>query len=360
MSKDVYDVAVIGLGGIGSATAWALSRAGLNVVGLDQHNPPHTHGSSHGDTRIIRKAVFEGGIYKSLIARSYELWRELEEESEKQLLVESPGVIIGERGGDFLTQSLDLIGEDKLLPNKQVAEKYPFLQLESDEAVAVDNDAGYLLIEKCIEAFLNGGFDTRTNCKLQEVQTEEDHYTLRTTKGMLQAQWVVYALGGWSKDVLDVKLPMELLQKTLCWTTYDGSKAPLLMYEHPRRGDVYSFPQINTSVKFARHYKGESFRTMNERAKLGHEDTKDTYHLLHRLLPFLNEGVQERKDCVYSMTSDEHFIIDKHPRKPRTLILSGFSGHGYKYAPAIGEVVTQHITEDRELPSPFALSRFTK
>ena len=360
MSKDVYDVAVIGLGGIGSAAAWALTRAGLDVVGLDQYNPPHTKGSSHGDTRIIRKAVFEGGIYKSFITRSYELWKELEEESEEQLLVESPGIIIGARGGEFLAQSLALIGEDKLLTNQQVAEKYPFLQLESDEAVAIDNDAGYLLIEKCIKAFLKRGFDTRTNCELQEVQAKEDYHVLRTSKGVLQARWVVYALGGWSKDALDVELPMELLQKTLCWTRYTGDKAPLLMYEHPLRGDVYSFPQINESVKFARHYKGESFRAMNERARLGHEDTKDTYELLHRLLPFLKNGIQEQKDCVYSMTSDEHFIIDKHPRKPRTLILSGFSGHGYKYAPAIGEAVTQHITKNQPLPAAFALARFKK
>ena len=168
-----HDVIVVGLGAMGSATAYELARRGMRVLGLDRFSPPHTFGSSHGETRIIREAYFEHPVYVPMVQRAYELWRDLEKESGVTLLRETGGVMIGRPDSDLVKgarHSAELHGlRHEMLTAGEVRKRFPALHPESDMVAVWEPRAGVLFPEACISAHSGAGATLRRRTALRRI-----------------------------------------------------------------------------------------------------------------------------------------------------------------------------------------------
>ncbi|MGE0607485.1 MAG: N-methyl-L-tryptophan oxidase [Pirellulales bacterium] len=351
-----YDAIVLGTGGVGSAALFHLARRGAKVLGLDRFPPAHNRGSSHGQTRMIRQAYFEHPDYVPLVRRSYALWREMEALRGTRLYHEVGLLEIGPPDGLIVPGVLKAAAEHGLpverLSPQQIQSRFPGFRLPDEAWVGLfERHAGYLRVEACVQAHLDEaarhGAELKTGIAVQEWRVAPGHVEVMTEQGVFMAEKLVISAGAWAGKLLTgLGLRLEIRRKPQYWyrAKVDDYRAdrggPAFLYETPQ-GLFYGFPQIDDrGVKIAEHSGGT---TIDDPLRLNREvdpiDQARVAGFAARYMPGITAQLLHHAPCMYTMTSDEHFIVDRHPAHPRVAFAAGLSGHGFKFAPVLGEVL---------------------
>jgi sarcosine oxidase len=373
-----FDCIVIGLGGFGSAAAYAAANRGLRVLGLEQFGPAHDRGSSHGETRIIRRAYFEHPDYVPLADRSYALWESLAGVVGRELYRRSGLILVGPPDGEAVEGTLRAAREHELVIEELSAQEArlrfrPF-RFDDGDAVVYEPDAGWLPVEACVAAHLQAargaGADLRFGETVRALRIDRAQVRVTTDGGTYTAARAVVAAGPWSAAVLpELALPLVVRRKVQLWfpVREEGvaalASSPGFLFERPE-GVFYGFPCIDgETVKVAEHSGGEAVADPSAVDRARHAaDVVPVAGFVERSLPQLDPEPRRHSVCMYTMTPDGHFIVDRHPTQPNVAIAAGFSGHGFKFTPVIGEALVDLATEGRTtIPIEFLrLSRFAE
>jgi sarcosine oxidase len=360
MREERATVIVIGLGIMGSATAWALARRGVRVVGLEQYAPFHALGSSHGKTRIIREAYFESPEYVPLVQRAYELWDELGERTGRRLLRVTGGVSIGRLDSPFIVGARESAQRHglahELLDAQEARKRFPVLALPDDFVALVEGRAGILFAEECWRAFcedaVRHGAELRFGVRVDGFVPDGEGMTVETESGRLRADRVVVTAGPWSATLLaDLGLPLEVRRVLVVHvqpddpTRFRPEVLPIFIMDVPE-GEYYGFPFLpDQGVKFGRHDDGEVCTPESVRRTVTDDEVRWMTGVLERYLPRAAREVLMTVTCLYTMTPDSHFVIDRHPEWPQVVFAAGFSGHGFKFASVMGEALADLALE---------------
>jgi len=375
---NAYDVIVLGLGGMGSAAAFELTRRGRRVLGLEQYSLGHDRGSSHGQTRIIRTAYFEHPNYVPLLRRAYQRWYELEQLQGKRLFTECGCLSIGTPEGTLVAGVRRAAMEHSLsVENLSAAElrrRYPVFRF-SDEYVGVfERDAGFLNVEDCVLAHAEEarklGAHLRTGTPVRSWKTTGSGVVVQTEGQEFTADRLVIAAGAWAGRVLaDLGLPLTVRRKVLFWygtgrpDQYRRDVFPVYITDMPQ-GTYYGFPVLDASGhKVARHDGGQIVTdpaTVNR--DVTEDDGADCRTFLRDHLPGVDGPLMNARVCLYTLTPDEHFAIGVHPQYPQVSIAAGFSGHGFKFTSVVGEILADLVERGTtDLPiDMFRLTRFAQ
>src|SRR5450759_5241860 len=360
-----YDAIVVGLGAMGSATLFHLARRGLRVLGLEQFSEAHQLGSSHGDSRIIRETYFEHPLYVPLVQRAHELWRELEATSGASLMKITSGLMIGPSDGMVVAGTLRSAREHHL----------PHEVLPPATLVALlAPRARYLDPEACNKAHLDAaraaGAETRFDEPVLEWNPDGEGVRIRTGAGTYTAHRLVLAAGAWNTGLArDLQLPLTVERQTVFWLepsgspyTYEAERFPIYADEYKAGHICYGFPRLPRGVKASVMHSGDTARDPDSVERTVNDDeAKPLRAALRPVLPELAEAsVRDRGVCLFTNTPDHDFIIDFHPLLPQVLIASPCSGHGFKFASAIGELQADLLTTGRSRfdLSPFRIGRW--
>ncbi len=374
-----YDAIVVGLGAMGSATLFHLAKRGLRVLGLEQFSPGHTLGSSHGDSRIIRETYFEHPLYVPLVQRAHQLWRELEELSGQSLMKITGGLMIGPPDGMVVAGTLRSAREHHLpheiLTAAEVEKRFPLFRLEPGIVAVLDPRAGYLDPEACNRAYVDAaraaGAETRFDVPVLEWAAEGDGVRVTTGKGEYLANLLVLAGGAWNGELArELALPLAIERQAVVWFEpherggeYESERFPIYAYEFKAGTICYGFPRLPRGVKASVMHDGAIVADPSSvRRTVVDDEVISLRAALRPVLPALSEApVCETAVCLFTNTPDHDFIIDFHPRHPQVLISSPCSGHGFKFASALGELQAELVTtgKSRFDLSPFRLDRWT-
>jgi sarcosine oxidase len=370
------DTLVVGLGATGSAAAWQLAKRGLQVVALEQHAPGHVYGSSHGRTRIIREAYFEHPLYVPLVHRAFELWHALEQASGSRLLVRTGGLTIGAEDGAVFRGALRSVREHGLphevLSARDLRRRFPVLAPADDMAAVLEARAGALMVEDCVaalqEAARGHGATMRHGEAALAWRPVGSGAAVVTTAGEYHAGAVLICAGPWLPRLCaDLALPLWVERQLSHWFEPQGdaaafgtSRCPVTVWEHAPDRCFYTIPDPGGhGFKAGVHHEGERVDPDTVDRTPRAADEAQIRALLERFIPQANGRLLDARVCLYTNTPDEHFLIDRHPESGRVLLASPCSGHGFKFATAIGEALADLVTEGRSRfdLSPFALSR---
>ena len=347
-----YDAVVVGVGGMGSAALYHLARRGQRVLGIERFDVLHEHGSSHGYTRIIRLAYFEHSDYVPLVRRAYELWHELEEEAGERLLTVTGIVEGGEKITDgVLRACADHDLEHEVLSGAEVGRRFPAYRLPAELEVVYQADGGFVVPERCIVSHVGGalsrGAELRARERVLEWEETGSGVRVRTDRGVVEADRLVLTAGAWSQDV--ARLPagsVRGVRQALAWLqpTRPELFAPERMpvFNLVLEGEhFYGFPVHGIpGFKLGRYERqGES----GDPDAISREPTlADEAPLRAFAESYFPDGAGPTvalKTCLFEPSPDEHFIVDRHPDAPSVVVAAGFSGHGFKFCPVIGEIL---------------------
>jgi sarcosine oxidase len=357
-----FEVIIAGLGAMGSAAAFHLARAGKRVLGLDRFSPPHTLGSSHGESRIIREAYFEHPSYVPIVQRAYELWADLEDISRNKLFVQTGGLMIGPLEG-VVVRGAQRSAELHRLPFEslsaaEVSQRFPALHPHESMRAILEPRAGVLFPEPCVAAHLNAARSAGAAIHFEEpaLRWEPDAGGVRvvTAKGTYNAGHLVASAGSWVQSLFpDVKLNLTVERQVLYWFAtrkpelFEPTRCPIHLWEYAPHRFFYGFPDLGGGVKLAIHHQGEITAPDTVRREVGDAEVANIRRVVEPLIPELGSQLPRTAVCLYTNTRDEHFLIDSHPDHPQVLIVSPCSGHGFKFSSAIGEVVRDLIVDGK-------------
>ncbi|KOY82942.1 N-methyl-L-tryptophan oxidase [Lysinibacillus macroides] len=370
----LYDVVIVGAGSMGMAAGYYLSKAGKKVLLLDAFNPPHEEGSHHGDTRIIRFAYGEGTSYVPFVKRAGELWQALERLVDERLFLQTGVVNIGEPTSSSIqnvkasAQLYDLALD--CYSAEEAMNKWPGLALPANLVACFEPTAGVLRVEACIQAYkklaLAAGATLQTNDKVLAIQAG-DIVHIQTANTAYQAKQLIVTAGAWATELLatmNITIPVTPTRKTFAWFEADEQLYRDAVF--PAYGIeladsfYYGFPSIDgVGLKLGRHDGGEAVDPNEPLRPFDDEDREDLQQFIQQFMP-QHGALKYGKTCKYSMTPDEDFIIDFLPNHCNIVIAAGFSGHGFKFSSAVGEVLSELLldgTSKQDL-TPFKLSRF--
>lgn len=356
-----YDVAIAGLGAMGSAAARSLARRGLSVVGFDRFSPPHALGSSHGRSRIIREAYFEHPAYVPLVRHAYRLWEELEREAGVPLLLKTGGLMIGPPEGAVVSGALASARahrlDHELLDAVAITRRVPMIRPAPGMVGVWEPNAGALFAEAAVAAALASARRHGATLHMDEPVTawraDGDGIEVRSARGTTRAGHLVLAAGAWIPALAPgPALPLAVERVALFWFEpagdpggFDPSRFPIFILEHERERCIYGFPRLDGAVKLARHHEGEPIDPDRPREAVSVEEVAAMRALFRPFLPAADGPLRETAVCMYTNTPDGHFVIGPDPRHPAVTLVSACSGHGFKFAPAIGEIVADLVAD---------------
>lgn len=371
-----FDVIVLGLGGMGSAALNQLAKRGHRVLGIEQFPLVHNRGSSHGHTRIIRTAYYEHPSYVPLVRRSFELWRGLERETNRKLLVPSPCVTIGPPDGELVQGVMQAAREHNLsvdsLPAQELMKRFPAFRIGDEYAGVLECDAGMLFVEECVRAQLDvakeNGAEIRAECPVLDWSADDHGVILRTKDESFRATKLVVTAGAWATTLLrDIGVPFTVMRQTMHWfepanrSDFGVGRFPIFLLDTPD-GAFYGMPALEPrGVKAARHYGAPELSVPNDvNWDVTEADASPVRGFLKQHIP-LAIGPSTGQACMYTLTPDRHFVIDVHPKFSSVVVAAGFSGHGFKFSPVVGEVLADlaETGSTRHDISLFRASRFT-
>ena len=367
-----YDAIVVGLGAVGSAAVYHLARRGQRVLGLDRFVPPHAQGSSHGGSRIIRRAYFEGMRYLPLLERGYALWEQLEAATGEALVHTTGGLHLGPPGGALVEgaqQAAEALALDyERLDAAAVRARFPAFHLPDDHVAIWEAGAGFLVPERCIAAHLaeahRHGATLHTDEPALTWKQHGDGVRVTTPRGTYAAGRLVLAAGGWLATLLpDLHLPLLIERQVNAWfephtqpEVFAPARCPIFIWEQAGDDVFYGFPDAGAGVKVGLHHRGAVVERPEavERTVLS-EDVDDIRAPLRRLLPAADGPPTRAAVCFYTNTPDRHYLIDRHPAHEGVVFASACSGHGFKASCAIGEALA-HLALGT--PPPVDVSAF--
>jgi len=378
------DVIVVGLGAMGSAACRQLAARGVSVIGIDRYAPPHTSGSTHGDTRITRLAIGEGREYVPLARRSHELWREIEAESGEQLLTQTGIVVLAHPSSGFLAETraaaLQYGIEHRDLTNEDVRAEFPMFAAGEQTVAYYEPAAGYVRPERAVAAqlalALRHGARLHLDERVENWTASGDGVTVTTDCETYAAQRLLLCTGAWMGDLVPaIRDLVAVYRQLLFWFPIREHYAalrdmPAFVWDvgGDQQGFVhldgfYGFPAIDGpggGVKVASEWYEHTTAPDGRQHPATPSETERMYRgCIEPYLPWLGPEPLRTVSCLYTSTRGSRFIIDRHPDHDAVLVVSACSGHGFKHSPAIGEAVAQWLTGDEpgvDL-SPFSFER---
>lgn len=350
-----FDVAVIGLGGMGSAILAECARRGASAIGLEQFGRGHELGSSSGKSRMIRKAYFEDPAYVPLLLRSYDLWRELECASGQELLRITGLLMVGNESAEIILGARRAALEHQLplesLTGREICARYPMLVLEEDEVGVFEPDGGVLDPERAVAVQLQtahaAGAQMRFEIAMTGWEATKDGFLTRLADGTtLASRALVLSLGPWFKETLEkLGVAIRVQRNVQAWFApatdryAAGRFPPFLLDRKGLPAPLYGFPDFGDGVKAAFHAHGAlSDATHMAREVDAAQDIEPITRAMEQWMPGAAATLRAAKPCPYTLTPDGHFVVDRHPDHPGLILCGGFSGHGFKFAPVIGEI----------------------
>ncbi len=390
MNQNVYDVAVIGLGAMGSAALYQLSRSTARVVGFDQYDPPHNSGSSHGSSRVTREAIGEGQQFCALAIRSHQIWREIEKQINQELL-NTCGMLVyrsaSENGAvhgasDFLQVTTDAASafdiEHQLLDASELQKRFPQFYWRGDELGYYEPGAGFVRPEACITAQLRlaeiQGATVRRNSPVLSLSPMNGYIQIKTEEGTVEAEQLIISAGAWLHPFLpgEFQKSFKTYRQVLYWFEQQGpisnwevGRMPVYLRLGGTEADfIYGFPAIDGEgggVKVATEQFNESCDVRTMKREPDESEIDAMYQRVSRHVRIDSKLIHARA-CIYTVTPDFGFVIDRLPDQPNIILASPCSGHGFKHSAAIGEVLAQ-MALGQAPPvdlKPFCLSRFSQ
>jgi len=365
---------VVGLGAIGSAALRVLAKRGVRVLGIERFALGHDQGSSHGESRIIRLGYFEHPSYVPLLRRTYALWRELEAEAKTKLLHITGIAEMGPPDSDVVAGTLaasrlhDLPHE--VLSAKEAMTRFPAFRLPDAHIEIGVKGADAARVEAAMAALIGqaevAGAEVWVETDVQAVTPTVDGVRVATSRGDVEAKSVIVAAGPWTSRLV-LGLPLHVTRQVMTWFTR-REPAPFKIGRFPvflmrtSHGNHYGFPSIDgATVKIAKHHHLDEIvdpETVDRAVSAKDEAAIRAAVTAH--IPAADGPLAQAKTCLYTMTPDEDFIIDRLPGLPDVVVASPCSGHGFKFAPVIGEIVADLVTRgatQRDI-SRFRLARF--
>ncbi|HVY91966.1 MAG TPA: N-methyl-L-tryptophan oxidase [Bryobacteraceae bacterium] len=372
-----FDVIVVGVGAMGASACHHLARRGVRVLGIEQFDIPHNLGSSHGLSRMIRLAYYEHPDYVALLLRAYELWHELEAIAGATVLHLTGGLYMGRQGCELVHGSHVSAKQHglthELLDAKQIQSRFPQFDVPDDFIGLFEPRAGFLEPEKAISAFVQSAVLAGAQIHAREIvqQWSEDSGGVRvqTDRAHYRAQQIVFCAGAWtSKLVSDLGVPLTITRQPMLWFTpsapmdFAMGKFPVWAIDRPGGGIFYGFPTPpgEAGLKAACHFPGSVTDPDRVPRELLESDVQEVDAALRRYLPAAAGPLLAHRVCIYTNSPDHHFIIDRHPQHQRVTLACGFSGHGFKFASVVGEILADLAMNGRtQLPADFLrLKRF--
>jgi sarcosine oxidase len=350
-----FDAIVLGVGGMGSATLYELARRGAKALGLEQFELVHDRGSSHGQTRVIRTAYYEHPCYVPLVRRAFERWYELEQRQGVKLLTEcgclnfggpQSGVVQG------VCQSARQHGlKVEEFQGRDLSHRFPNFRFSDDFVGVLEHQAGFLYVEECVRAHIDAaqrlGAVIHQSEPVHSWSTTANHIEVHTDRGDYLADRLIITAGPWAGRLLAAwGKPLSVMRQTMLWFgTNDDSlfrrdRFPIYLAEVPE-GYFYGLPVIDgNGHKVARHYGARELLDPSEVVReVADDDEIGVRSFLSRYLPDVGGRMNRAQVCTYTLTPDRHFILDRHPNHSNVAIAAGFSGHGFKFAPVVGEIM---------------------
>ncbi len=337
---------------MGSAVCRALAKRGHRPIGLEQFEIGHARGSSHGESRLIRQAYFEHPDYVPLLKTAYRLWAEIEKESGKTLFHRTGLVIFGAQGESRILAGIRASAGRHAIPietlsNQAAAKRFPlFRLLQNDEAI-VEPGAGYLEVENSVCAqvalAIRDGAEIRTRTQVLGWQAVADSIEVRLEDETLKVDRLVITSGAWARQCLaDLGVALSVHRNLIFWYSAADwfSGIPCFGFERGRHF-FYGCPKNSAyGVKVADHVPGRPLERPEAISLQGWEaDESPVRAFLRQAMPELALPPSQVRACLYEMSPDENFIVDKHPIHPHVVVGAGFSGHGFKFSPVIGEAL---------------------
>ncbi len=371
-----FDVVVCGLGATGSAALYSLAGRGVRALGLEQFRPGHDRGSSHGETRVIRLGYFEHPSYVPLVRIAYTGWRSIEAAARSQLLHVTGIVEIGPPDGVLVAGTL---ASSRLhgLPHQPLAapelmRRFPAFRVPPEYVGVVQPDGGFLLTEPSVEAMAGlaqaRGAEIRLGETIAGIAPGADGVRITTDRGVIEAGTAIVALGPWVKTLLpDLPAPIRVTRQVMAWfepidpAPVSGGRLPVFLMQS-RHGIHYGFPpMLSPLIKVAKHHHADQSVEVDAYDRtISGEDERLIRAAIAEHLPAANGRLVEASTCLYTMTPDGDFIIDRLPGAPQIVIASPCSGHGFKFAPVIGDILADLATTGATAHdiSRFTLARF--
>jgi sarcosine oxidase len=356
----MHDVIVLGLGVTGSAIAGEAARRGMRVMALDRYAPPHANGSSHGESRIIREAYFEHPAYVPMVQRAYDLWRELETASGKTLLSQTGGLMIGAPDSVLVTgarRSADQHGlRHEMLTAAEVTERFPAMSPEPGMVAVWEPRAGILHAEACVDALLSRaqryGADLHFDEPAQAWRMDEERVCVNSRDAEYFARRLVIAAGPWVGSLVPELQPkLRIERQVVFWFDCAANEAafanrcPIHIWQYDEGRFFYGFPDLGNGVKLGFHHDGATTTADTVSRVVEPGEVEHVREVARRFVSGAEGALRSAVVCLYTNTRDEHFLIDRHPAHAQVLVASACSGHGFKFAPAIGEIVADMIEE---------------
>jgi sarcosine oxidase len=371
-----FDVIVLGGGTMGTAAAWALGKRGLRALVLERFHHVHDQGSHGGETRVIRHAYAESPEYVPLVRRADHLWQELEASTGEQVLVRCGGLELAAPGfahARAARASADAHGLSyEWLTPAEVMSRWPAFRVPEDWDALYSPDSGFLLTEPALRGMANAARDLGATILEQTCAeawgTEQEHVWVDTPVERYEAAALIVTAGAWATQMLaELGLPIHIRRKTLWWQEvgdprqFEPERFPVFITDSTA-GEIYGFPVYGVpGLKIANHAGGEIADPETVDRSTRPLENRDCLELAARVLPGVGPRVIKSAVCLYTMTPDTDFVVDRHPQQPRVAIGAGFSGHGFKFAPAIGELLAELVTDSAGESIPrLQVSRFKR
>jgi sarcosine oxidase len=352
---------------MGALSAWRLAARGARVIGFERFRPGHDRGSSHGDTRIFRTAYFESPEYVPLLQRAHELWRQLEKESGAELLTLTGGLAIGPADGELVAGVLESARENRLphrlLDAGEMNRLHPQHRLEAGDVGVLDEQAGFLRPERSVAAAAARaealGARLMTDTEITAVEASSGGVVIQTSRGRFAAERALVAAGAWTSKLLpQLGLPLEVERQVMGWLAVDHpdsfspQRFPIFIRELAGGRFRYGFPTTDgRSIKLAVHHEGTGADPDSLDREVADADLLPLREFAREQLTGVTGEVVDARVCMYTNTPDERFIATSPAHMPRVTVLSACSGHGFKFASVLGELMAELILDGQALPA---------
>lgn len=357
-----YEVIVVGAGSMGMAAGYYLAERGVSTLMIDAFDPPHANGSHSGDTRLIRHACGEGLEYVPLALRAQKLWDDLQTKTNERIFTKTGVVTFGPSESLFVQTAIDGGHKYNLnhetLSADEINARWPGITVPDGQIGCYEPDAGMLFSENCIQAFrrlaLDKGAELKINSPVMNIDIFDDSVKVDTDKESFTADKLIISGGAWNKkilDDLDLKIRIQPSRQTIAWfdsddVLYKADGFPGFFADVPT-GVYYGFPSIDgDGLKIGRYDNGDEIDPAYYNKEFGayEKDETDIRGFLCEYMKDANGSINIGKTCMFTNTPDENFVIDKHPDHEHIAIAAGFSGHGYKFSSAVGEILSELVT----------------
>ena len=356
----VYDCIVLGVGGIGSAALYAAAKKGWSVLGIDRFGAVHDRGSSHGRTRIIRTAYFEHPNYVPLARSAWNSWELLQGLGSTKLMQKTGLLQVGPESGEVIQGVLSSAREHEIaieqMSTQDAMQRFPAFKLPNEQCAVFEEQAGFLLVENCIAQVLKlaqqESATLMSNTVAERISVDDDGtINVITSDETFRARRLVIALGSWTRELLSgLEFGIEVVRKPMFWFQIDRTDIkyqnglPAFLIETDENC-FYSIPEVDyLGMKVAEHSGGQPVADPLEVDRNCNADEQSACEaFLDQHFEFSKRRLVHHSVCMYSMSADGHFIVDSHPDCSNIVFAAGMSGHGFKFAPVIGERLVEML-----------------